>query len=86
MRLHTLQDKYKIHNPALKLKLGLVLCAEIVNVESAVKPIIIIIIIISEAPWRLGDGVHLSPHLFFQPDLFLPTGQLQSSGYGSVDL
>lgn len=79
------QFENKILKPALKLNLGLVLCAETFNVGNAVKPIIIIIII-PETPWRPEDGVHHSPPSIFPAGLFPPTGQLQSGGYRSVEL
>lgn len=59
----------KTLNPALKLNSGLMVFVVTVDVGNPVKSVMLIII--TEAPWRLEDAIHHSPpHLFFQLAFF----------------
>lgn len=72
-------------NHALKLNLGLLLCVAAVDPGNPVKSVMLIIII-TEAPWRMEDAIHHNPPSIFPAVLFPPAGQFQSNGYGSVEL
>lgn len=63
-------------NPVLKLSSGFLPCVTTVNAGNPVKPIMIIII--TEAPWRLEDAVHHN-----LPSIF-PAGPFFSSPYRQV--
>lgn len=57
-------------NPALKLNVWLLLCVATVNTGNHVKSIMLIIIIITDAPWHLEVPMHYIPPCVFPAGLF----------------
>ena len=60
----------KTLNPALKLNLGPLLCAAAADAGNPVKSVMLIII--TEAPWRLEDAIHHIPPVCFSSWPFSP--------------